>query len=92
MKNDFCPAAATGRLLRSARRRTITLSGARRVLAGFLLVAGLLTGVAHSAQAAETFDLSDAVVVVPKGLAGPRRRPCGCSSKRSKSVRRSAGR
>jgi hypothetical protein len=63
--------AATARILRSARRQAVGLSSAGRVLAGFLVVAGLLTGVAHSAQAAETFDLSTAVVVVPKGLAGP---------------------
>jgi hypothetical protein len=71
MKNDSCPVAATARLLRSARRQTVGLSSALRVLAGFFVVASLLTGVAHSAQAAETFDLSTAVVVVPKGLAGP---------------------
>ncbi len=71
MKNDCCPAAATGRLLRSARRHTMGLSAARRALAGCLMVAGLLTGVAQSGHAAETLDLSNAVVVVPKGLAGP---------------------
>src|SRR5580698_8012500 len=71
MKNDCRPMAATARLLRSARRQTVGLSSALRVLAGFFVVASLLTGVAHSAQAAETFDLSTAVVVVPKGLAGP---------------------
>ena len=64
MKHEFSAAVATGRRAPSARRPR-RCRRACLVLAGFLLMpAWWLGGGANSAVAAETFDLSDAIVVV----------------------------